>query len=154
MWSWGAMCLLGRHNSMSDYVSSDVNLLVFPNFYFCIRLTILQDYTWAEITWRRLFQAKEEDLNLFSIADLKDLSSHQLNEFLAQVLQKVSSSFQPWKRAWTQRHSVCAVPNAGQSTQEEPCGKRNNIVRSFIFFFLKPLLNYDLTHTVPDQNTF
>lgn len=30
------MCLLGRHNLMSGYVSSDVNLLVFPNFYFCI----------------------------------------------------------------------------------------------------------------------
>lgn len=153
MWSLGAICLLCRHNLMSDYVNSDVNLLVFPNFYFCIRLTILRDYTWTEITWQLLFQAKEEDLNLFSIADLKDLSSHQLNEFLAQVLQKVSSSSQPWKGAWTQRHSVCAAPNSGQSTQEEPCGKRNGIVCSFIFF-LMPLLNYDLISTVPDQNTF
>nr|XP_021511142.1 leukotriene A-4 hydrolase [Meriones unguiculatus] len=37
---------------------------------------------------QRWVTAKEEDLNSFSIADLKDLSSHQLNEFLAQVLQK------------------------------------------------------------------
>ncbi|XP_021060252.1 leukotriene A-4 hydrolase isoform X2 [Mus pahari] len=38
---------------------------------------------------QRWVTAKEEDLNTFSIADLKDLSSHQLNEFLAQVLQKM-----------------------------------------------------------------
>lgn len=37
---------------------------------------------------QRWVTAKEEDLNSFSIEDLKDLSSHQLNEFLAQVLQK------------------------------------------------------------------
>ncbi|EDM16914.1 leukotriene A4 hydrolase, isoform CRA_b [Rattus norvegicus] len=38
---------------------------------------------------QRWVTAKEEDLNSFSIEDLKDLSSHQLNEFLAQVLQKM-----------------------------------------------------------------
>ncbi|EGW08381.1 Leukotriene A-4 hydrolase [Cricetulus griseus] len=37
---------------------------------------------------QRWVTAKEEDLSSFSISDLKDLSSHQLNEFLAQVLQK------------------------------------------------------------------
>ncbi|XP_029418965.1 leukotriene A-4 hydrolase [Nannospalax galili] len=37
---------------------------------------------------QRWITAKEEDLSSFSITDLKDLSSHQLNEFLAQMLQK------------------------------------------------------------------
>ncbi|XP_006741958.1 leukotriene A-4 hydrolase-like [Leptonychotes weddellii] len=37
------------------------------------------------ITWEL---AKEDDLNSFTSADLKDLSSHQLNEFLAQMLQR------------------------------------------------------------------
>ncbi|KAM8935304.1 leukotriene A-4 hydrolase isoform 3-T3 [Lycaon pictus] len=37
---------------------------------------------------QRWITAKEEDLNSFTAADLKDLSSHQLNEFLAQMLQK------------------------------------------------------------------
>ncbi|KAG8513983.1 Leukotriene A-4 hydrolase [Galemys pyrenaicus] len=37
---------------------------------------------------QRWITAKEEDLNSFSVADLKDLSSHQLNEFLAQMLQR------------------------------------------------------------------
>ncbi|KAK2495177.1 hypothetical protein MC885_002352 [Smutsia gigantea] len=32
--------------------------------------------------------AKEDDLSSFNSADLKDLSSHQLNEFLAQMLQR------------------------------------------------------------------
>ncbi|XP_045409150.1 leukotriene A-4 hydrolase isoform X2 [Lemur catta] len=37
---------------------------------------------------QRWITAKEEDLNSFNATDLKDLSSHQLNEFLAQMLQK------------------------------------------------------------------
>ncbi|GAB5574118.1 leukotriene A-4 hydrolase isoform X1 [Prionailurus iriomotensis] len=37
---------------------------------------------------QRWMAAKEDDLNSFTTADLKDLSSHQLNEFLAQMLQK------------------------------------------------------------------
>ena len=41
---------------------------------------------------QHLFQGKEDDLNSFSSADLKDFSSHQVNEFLAQMLQKVSTS--------------------------------------------------------------
>ncbi|XP_012874414.1 PREDICTED: leukotriene A-4 hydrolase [Dipodomys ordii] len=37
---------------------------------------------------QRWITAKEEDLSSFNAADLKDLSSHQLNEFLAQMLQR------------------------------------------------------------------
>ncbi|KAF5926561.1 hypothetical protein HPG69_001189 [Diceros bicornis minor] len=37
---------------------------------------------------QRWITAKEDDLNSFNSADLKDLSSHQLNEFLAQMLQR------------------------------------------------------------------
>ncbi|XP_034843698.1 leukotriene A-4 hydrolase isoform X2 [Mirounga leonina] len=37
---------------------------------------------------QRWMTAKEDDLNSFTSADLKDLSSHQLNEFLAQMLQR------------------------------------------------------------------
>uniref|UniRef100_A0A2K6C8B3 Leukotriene A(4) hydrolase n=1 Tax=Macaca nemestrina TaxID=9545 RepID=A0A2K6C8B3_MACNE len=37
---------------------------------------------------QRWITAKEEDLNSFNATDLKDLSSHQLNEFLAQMLQR------------------------------------------------------------------
>ncbi|XP_065743934.1 leukotriene A-4 hydrolase isoform X3 [Phocoena phocoena] len=37
---------------------------------------------------QRWITGKEDDLNLFSSADLKDFSSHQVNEFLAQMLQK------------------------------------------------------------------
>ncbi|KAK2102389.1 Leukotriene A-4 hydrolase [Saguinus oedipus] len=37
---------------------------------------------------QRWITAKEDDLNSFNATDLKDLSSHQLNEFLAQMLQK------------------------------------------------------------------
>ncbi|XP_006914655.1 leukotriene A-4 hydrolase isoform X2 [Pteropus alecto] len=38
---------------------------------------------------QRWITAKEDDLNAFNSADLKDLSSHQLNEFLAQMLQRM-----------------------------------------------------------------
>ncbi|XP_055094730.1 leukotriene A-4 hydrolase isoform X3 [Symphalangus syndactylus] len=37
---------------------------------------------------QRWITAKEDDLNSFNATDLKDLSSHQLNEFLAQTLQR------------------------------------------------------------------
>ncbi|XP_019774116.1 leukotriene A-4 hydrolase isoform X2 [Tursiops truncatus] len=37
---------------------------------------------------QRWITGKEDDLNSFSSADLKDFSSHQVNEFLAQMLQK------------------------------------------------------------------
>uniref|UniRef100_A0A9L0THT7 Leukotriene A-4 hydrolase n=1 Tax=Equus caballus TaxID=9796 RepID=A0A9L0THT7_HORSE len=37
---------------------------------------------------QRWITAKEDDLNSFNSTDLKDLSSHQLNEFLAQLLQR------------------------------------------------------------------
>uniref|UniRef100_G1R1R9 Leukotriene A-4 hydrolase n=1 Tax=Nomascus leucogenys TaxID=61853 RepID=G1R1R9_NOMLE len=37
---------------------------------------------------QRWIIAKEDDLNSFNATDLKDLSSHQLNEFLAQTLQR------------------------------------------------------------------
>uniref|UniRef100_A0A2K5P9L6 Leukotriene A(4) hydrolase n=1 Tax=Cebus imitator TaxID=2715852 RepID=A0A2K5P9L6_CEBIM len=37
---------------------------------------------------QRWITAKEDDLNSFNATDLKYLSSHQLNEFLAQMLQK------------------------------------------------------------------
>ncbi|XP_027448259.1 leukotriene A-4 hydrolase isoform X2 [Zalophus californianus] len=37
---------------------------------------------------QRWMTAKEDDLNSFTSGDLKDLSSHQLNEFLAQMLQR------------------------------------------------------------------
>ncbi|XP_068828292.1 leukotriene A-4 hydrolase isoform X4 [Capricornis sumatraensis] len=36
---------------------------------------------------QRWITAKDDDLNSFSSADLKDFSSHQVNEFLAQMLQ-------------------------------------------------------------------
>nr|XP_058936270.1 leukotriene A-4 hydrolase isoform X2 [Kogia breviceps] len=37
---------------------------------------------------QRWITGKEDDLNSFSSADLKDFSSHQVNEFVAQMLQK------------------------------------------------------------------
>ncbi|KAM6153182.1 leukotriene A-4 hydrolase isoform 2-T2 [Erethizon dorsatum] len=37
---------------------------------------------------QRWITAKEEDLNTFNATDLNNLSSHQVNEFLAQVLQQ------------------------------------------------------------------
>lgn len=41
---------------------------------------------------QRWITAKEEDLNSFNATDLKDLSSHQLNEFLAQMLQRMAAA--------------------------------------------------------------
>uniref|UniRef100_A0A2K6ULT7 Leukotriene A-4 hydrolase n=1 Tax=Saimiri boliviensis boliviensis TaxID=39432 RepID=A0A2K6ULT7_SAIBB len=41
---------------------------------------------------QRWITAKEDDLNSFNATDLKDLSSHQLNEFLAQTLQKMAAA--------------------------------------------------------------
>uniref|UniRef100_A0A2K5P9N2 Leukotriene A-4 hydrolase n=1 Tax=Cebus imitator TaxID=2715852 RepID=A0A2K5P9N2_CEBIM len=41
---------------------------------------------------QRWITAKEDDLNSFNATDLKYLSSHQLNEFLAQMLQKMAAA--------------------------------------------------------------
>uniref|UniRef100_A0A2I3H787 Leukotriene A4 hydrolase n=1 Tax=Nomascus leucogenys TaxID=61853 RepID=A0A2I3H787_NOMLE len=41
---------------------------------------------------QRWIIAKEDDLNSFNATDLKDLSSHQLNEFLAQTLQRMAAA--------------------------------------------------------------
>eukprot|EP00069_Balaena_mysticetus_P022259 bmy_13868T0 len=49
---------------------------------------VLLNRTRMAVIRQHLLQGKEDDLNSFSSADLKDFSSHQVNEFLAQMLQK------------------------------------------------------------------
>uniref|UniRef100_A0A2K5C3T8 Leukotriene A(4) hydrolase n=1 Tax=Aotus nancymaae TaxID=37293 RepID=A0A2K5C3T8_AOTNA len=56
------------------------------NFYLCSYDMTLTNACIA--LSQRWITAKEDDLNSFNATDLKDLSSHQLNEFLAQMLQK------------------------------------------------------------------
>uniref|UniRef100_A0A2K5P9M2 Leukotriene A(4) hydrolase n=1 Tax=Cebus imitator TaxID=2715852 RepID=A0A2K5P9M2_CEBIM len=78
---------------------------------------------------QRWITAKEDDLNSFNATDLKYLSSHQLNEFLAQI-----TSSKPYKLKWIERHSIYAPLPLGHIKRMQEVYNFNAINNSEIRF--------------------